>query len=478
MSFQCRILACLALGLTFTTQNLGIYVFMLLYRLPSLQTHLIIIAIHSAGMLICAFLLPFLLARGRGFLSPLPLLMALTVPIILASHIPPWQDGMFAFSLRVICVSIFWLLALYAFFQVTPPRCRGLLLGLLIAVAELIWLALLPAMHSLVSTLPEQTLLGFLYKLQIVVQCSIGLVLAAFFALAGKEDQSSPACSNKTQPPFVLPLLFVAVALFYIAYGFVSGQGTPKVSRTAISENAHIAILLTMPLAGTLLDRSGRMLLAVLACLVLIAPAMLFARDETTREALYIAYYVGRQGVFLATLVLAPRLMRNSKRLPFSFAFAYAMMVFAPLVGSAIARVLENAVLKDTLAIIFALAAALLLLRLRLALFGMPLAGEEDSPTPRPDLPITPDPGRLAAFAITYGLSGQEIFVMEMLVQRHPTQDIAKSMNVMESTVRNYVARMLKKTAVPNRAALMALFAAQNPVPPEAAEQGAKKHLQ
>ena len=82
----------------------------------------------------------------------------------------------------------------------------------------------------------------------------------------------------------------------------------------------------------------------------------------------------------------------------------------------------------------------MLLLRPPLALSGPPLAEEKDSPAPGPDLPLTPDSGSLAAFAASYGLSGQELLVMKMLMQRQSTQDIAEAMNVMESTVRNYVA--------------------------------------
>ena len=466
---QYRILASLALGLAFTTQNIGIYVYMLLHSPPSLQANLVMIAVHSSGMLGCGLLMPFLLARRKAFLSPLPLLLTLTVLLLLASHVPAWQSSMLTFSLRALCIGMLWPLALYAFCQITPPGSRGLLLGLLIAAAELIWLALLPAMHFLVPGLPDQAPLGFLYKLQIVVQCTIGLALAAFFTLNAEEDQSPPDVCEQDPAPFVLPLLFVAATLLYIAYGLTSGLSTPKVSRSVISENAHIALLFAMPVAGALVDRGGRTLLAVLPCLAFIAPAMLFTKGAKTQEALYIALYVGRQGVFLATLLLADRLIRNRKLLPLLFALAFTLVSVGALAGNAIARALEDVALKGGLAVCMVLAFALLLLRLRNALVDAPLTRDEDMLELDSQLL---DQGSLAAFGKTYRLSRQEKVVMEMLAQRRSTEDIAKVMNVAEKTVRTYVSRILQKTKAPNRAAIIELLAATGLTPAAAAEQG------
>ena len=471
VGLQCRILAFLALWLLFNTQHIGIYVFMLRWN-PTLQANLLMVTVHGAGLLGGGLLMLFLPAGRRTFLSPLPLLLALTVLLILASHVPVWQSDMIPFSMRALCVGMFWPFALYAFFQVTPPGSRGLLLGLLIAAGELIWLVLLPATHFFLSDLSTQTLLGFMLKLQIVLQCSIGLALAAFFTLHATEAPRAPDLSARDAAPSALPLFFVAATLLYTAYGLISGLSLPKFTRAIVSENAHLALLLAMPAAGALMDRGGRMLLAVLPCLALIAPAMLFTRDAATQEALYIALYVGRQGVFLATLLLAVRLIRNSTRLPLAFALAHILTSIGAMAGNAIARALENLALKGGLALCLVLAFAVLLLRLRGYLSALPLTRDEDMPMPEPGLRITPVSDRLAAFGKTYGLSGQENMVMELLAQRRSTEDIAKAMNVAEKTVRTYVSRMLQKTKVPNRAALITLFTAHSPAPAEAAEQG------
>jgi len=120
MSFQCRVLACLALGLVFISQNIGIYM-LKVSGTPSAE-FILVTVIHSIGMLVCALLMPPLLTRGRGFLSPVSLIMALTVPIILASHISGWKT-IPAFSLRAMYVGMFWLFALHVFFRCAPPWC-------------------------------------------------------------------------------------------------------------------------------------------------------------------------------------------------------------------------------------------------------------------------------------------------------------------------------------------------------------------
>ena len=469
---QCRILAFLALWLLFITQNIGIYVFML-HTPPSFKANLVMLVMHSAGMVGCALFMPFLLARGKGFLSPLSLLLMLIAPLILASHGPAWQGGMVALSLRALAVGIFWPLALSAFFEVTPQGSRGLLLGLLIAAGELIWIGMLPFLEISLSSPPSQAIVTFMHKIQIVAQCAIALALAAFFALKTKDDHSAPELA-RTDLPFGLPLLFVAAALLYIAYGLISGMAFPKITRAVTSENAHIALLLAMPMAGALLDRGGRALLAVLCCLALIAPAMLFIQNTETQEVLYIALYTGRQSVLLATLLLADRLTRNRKHLPLFFALAYILVSVGSVVGNVMAHAVGDSTLKGAFAIGLVLAFAALLMHLRNALSGLPLARDKDALVVEPSLPFKVDPARLVAFAAANGLSKQETSVMEMLAQGRSTEDIARSMNVAEGTVRTYVHRLMQKTDAPNRAMLVSLFAAEGPDPAEASEYGSR----
>jgi DNA-binding CsgD family transcriptional regulator len=128
-----------------------------------------------------------------------------------------------------------------------------------------------------------------------------------------------------------------------------------------------------------------------------------------------------------------------------------------------------------TAALVLAAGTAFCLWRFRCLLRAKPelweLSQGKAASMPAPSLPTAVDPGRLAAFGKNYSLSRQEFSVMAMLAQGRSTADISRAMNVTEKTVRNYVSRMLQKTEVPNRVALIALFAAQSPAPAGAAKQ-------
>jgi DNA-binding NarL/FixJ family response regulator len=162
-------------------------------------------------------------------------------------------------------------------------------------------------------------------------------------------------------------------------------------------------------------------------------------------------------------MLLADRLLRNRKRLPLLFALAYILPV-SSMAGRAIANANAGIALEAGISLILALVFAFLLMRLRGALSGLPLTENEDAPMPEPGLTLAPG---LTAFAATYGLSRQETLVLEMLVERRTTEDIAQAINVHQSTIKTYVSRMLQKAKVPNRNALIALYADQNQIPAE-----------
>jgi DNA-binding CsgD family transcriptional regulator len=132
-----------------------------------------------------------------------------------------------------------------------------------------------------------------------------------------------------------------------------------------------------------------------------------------------------------------------------------------------------GAAIEGGTALILVLAFCFLAWRLRFALADLPSADDKDMSMPK-DLSAVREPARLAAFMTTHGLSRQEMQVMVMLVQRRSTKDIATAMKVAEKTVGTYVSRMLQKTKVPNRAALMALFTAQTPAPAEQGEPASR----
>jgi DNA-binding CsgD family transcriptional regulator len=489
------IFSTVALVLLFITQALGVYTTMVL-RFSQPQAALFAVVFYTV-ILLCGAILSLLpLPRNptggpcpprapqgrdgqspsastgaRGVFSPVPVLLALCAALLLAGHGMGREGGIFAMVARVIGVAGLWMTALHAFFLFAPQRRKGLLLGTAAASGELIWVVLLPAMNIFFSDAAGPVLSGHFLKIQMALQCGSLLLLAAAFvfkpARAGNALSDTPYAgirSEDSAKPSVLPLLFFAALSMYVLYGLGSGLVFPRMEHSGVPDSAHILLLLTMPLTGTLVDRGGRgcrLLLTALAVLAFAAPAILLTRPEgMAREALYALLCVGRQGAFLATLLLADRLIRKRSRLPLLLALAYILPVTATA-GRAIARADAGFALEAGIAFGLALAFALLVMRLFSDLSGLPPAGEEA------DLPAAFASGRLAAFVTRYGLSRQEIQVMEMLAQAHSTENIATAMHVQKKTVNTYVSRILQKSGVPNRAVLIEVFASQTPTATE-----------
>jgi DNA-binding CsgD family transcriptional regulator len=265
-----------------------------------------------------------------------------------------------------------------------------------------------------------------------------------------------------------LPLLFVAAALFYIACGIGTEQVFFKLGPSGMVDSAHMLVLVAMPLAGALLDPGGRgcrVVFPVLAVLVFAAPRMVFTSESVwgmAREGLYAVITIGRLAVLMVTLLLAERLLLRRKRLPLLLALAYVLFATA-MVGVAIAR-MSGAALAGGIALALALAFAFLAFRLRAALADLPVARDEDvALMPDAGARDSAEPEALDAFAVSYGLSKQEMTVMGMLAQQHSTEAIAKTLGVTDNTVHTYVRRLRQKTGTHNRAALMAFFSSKVP---------------
>jgi len=483
VSQERSIFSTLALALLFISQVLGVYMTHAL-SLPPPQVALFG-AVFFTTVLICATILPRLcvhmpdLLSGRprrGIFSPLLLLLAFCAALLLVGH---GMDGTFAIALRSAGVGILWITALHAFFLFAPKRRKGLLLGLAAASGELIWVALLPAVNVLSADAASPG--NHLYKLHMAVQFGSLLLLAAAFAFrpvqAGNAQPDAPYndSHSKNVAGAVLPLLFLAAVILYILYGQATGLAFLRVGHISeMPDSVHILLLLTLPLTGALFDRGDRgcrWLLTALVVLAFAAPIMLFTAQEDVREILFALLCVGRQSVFLVTLLLADRLIRDRKRLPLLLALAYILPTLS-IAGRAIARLDIKIAVEAGIAVVLAVTFAFLVMRLRGALSDLPLAEDEAdvsaTPVPAPEPDSASD--RLAAFAAAHGLSRQETSVMEMLAQGRSTEHIATSMNVAEGTVRKYVSRILQKADVPNRAALMALFTAPNRKPAQTTE--------
>jgi len=458
---ECRIFAILALGLLIVSQYLG-YHMLTAYRVEPVQI-VLIASVYYPCALAFALLLSFLFNKGKGFFAPLPILLVFCTLVNFAGHLLGGQGAFFAFVLKAVGFGAFVSASLYAFFLFAPQGRKGLILGLTFAVGELIWIVLLPGMNAAFPGVPNQEISSLLHKLQMPIQCTIGMLLATAFALRQtqfQEKAKAPSGDTAFAKASVLPLLFVTTALLYIVSALVSGLYHPNIV-SGIAEGARIPLLFVVPLAGALVDRGGsgcRALLLALAVLALAVPAMVYTNEAAVREYLYIAISVGQQVFLLVSLLLADRLAQNRKHLPLLAALAYALPNMCA-VGSAFVRPGSNAVHAGWIALALALAFAFLALRLRGKLADLPAAGDEElADITQPVLPRMFDPARLAAFAASYGLSKQEMQVMEMLAENRSTEDIAKALGVADSSVRTYVRRMLRKTGTNDRAQLKALF--------------------
>lgn len=482
---ECRIFSILALALFFISQTLGIYMTHS-YRVQQPWVLLNVAVYYASAFgfaLFLFFLFPAKTRAGHALRSPVPLFLALCTVLAFTGHVLGLQGHIPAFFMRAAAVGVFALAALHAFFLFAPPRHKGLLLGLAVAAGELVWLVVLPVMGADMPPGPNPVLIRHLHMIQMTLQCAIGILLTTAFVIWRKAQADTPpehAPGHTPDHPVsasTLPLLFTAAALFYIVYGLASGMTFPRVG-PGISDRAHFPLLLFLPLAGALLDRGGRgcrPLLLILACLVFAAPLMVCIREAAIREVLYAALCVGRQCLFVATLALAERLMRNRKPLPLPLALATILPAIS-MIGSAASRLGGETFLAGGLAVALALAFTFLVFRVRSALVALPEMREETA-APMPDTEAQKAPvvhpafhsERLAAFAATHGLSEQETLVMEMLAQGRSSEEIAGALAVKTSTVRTYVVRLMRKTGTDSRAALMARYAAHHPAAQEAA---------
>jgi DNA-binding CsgD family transcriptional regulator len=457
---HCRIFSMLALALLLASQYLGICI-TAANHLPQPQVGLLG-AVFVASTFICALLLPLLSSRGKGFLAPMPILLTLFVATFLAGHVLGRFGDIVFFFLRAVGMGVFCISALYAFFLVAPPGRQGFLLGLSIAVAELIWLAMMPGLSANFSNAFSLVFRDHLHNLQVSVQSTSGLLLAYVFAARTPGDVPREAEAAGAPLGNVLPLLFGAAALFYIAYGVGTGFGFPKVRPSGALDSSLVFFLFAMPLAGGILDQGGRgcrQVFPVLAVLALASPIMVFTTEGSAREVLNTVLGVGRQGLLLATLLLADRLGRNRKQL--LFALAYSLPTSA-LAGAAATRMSGGATATGGIALALALVFILLVMRLRGALADLP-AAQEAGPTP-PIPEQAPDQSKkISDFAAAHVLTPRERDILMGLLRGASREEMAQELEVAPRTVRHHLAGLLKKANRPNEKSFLYYYHSWKP---------------
>jgi DNA-binding CsgD family transcriptional regulator len=385
-----------------------------------------------------------------------------------------WPLLLFNGRLPMISISaaLFMPVGMTLFFRTAPAGREGFFYGLVMTLGELLWVALFPLLGGGFDDLTASPGRAFhLFTLHCLTMGVTGLCLGTAFYLrdAPKTNMNGPAVSKETRA--ALLWIFGAGMGVFILMGLEMGMILPKAALApGLITLPHFIPLFFLPVAGRMLDgeKPGRlMLLLVPACLSLpfLVPAQ--ANGLLDPLALFCLLSVTRQTLLLAVLTVCARLMKTHNLLPLLLTLAHCLHLMQAV--GALPRGLLAVFPYGVFAVALFLAVGTVccLWSFRSLLIRKPklwaLPQEKVASMPEAGLPMEVDPGRLAAFAKNYGLSRQEFSVMAMLVEGRSTDDIAKVMNVAESTVRKYVSRMLQKTAVPNRVALMALFAAQNP---------------
>ncbi|MDR2893070.1 MAG: helix-turn-helix transcriptional regulator [Deltaproteobacteria bacterium] len=477
---------------------------------------------HFALVALVGVGLYFAIKKGSGIsfgrLRPLAAFIAVAGLICMA--VPFFPEPMLSqiFNGRLpiigICMAVFTPVSFFLFFRAAPLGREGFYFGLVMGGGELLWALLFPLLGFMDSQLPGEQA-AYLFLLCCYMTGGAGIALAVTLVQAAREpdaakesDPAAPYAATRhaiTQsaqagllPPekrAALGLIFVAGVSIFAFMGLHMGMFMPKIAlKPELLSIPHFAFLLLLPLAGRYLDTKPDKLMPV--CVLSIAAifllGLLYTYGLVGRMPLFYPLNIVQHIILLAIYTVTARLLKTHSLLPLLIILAYCL--YPVQLGGAALRGLSQGLSFEigitAASLLFAAATAYCLWRFgdlltkKPELWALPrtenmtgTATEPASgPTTHPSGPaqeiaaIHPalHASHLAAFAAAYGLSEQEIRVMDMLAQNRSTNDIATALAVKTSTVRTYIVRLMDKTGSGNRAALMARYAAYSAATPEA----------
>ncbi|MDR2124553.1 MAG: hypothetical protein LBP38_06195, partial [Desulfovibrio sp.] len=208
-------------------------------------------------------------AKKNGTANPGAPLAALTGLTGLSCAVIPVLPGdwpLLLFNGRPPMISVsaalFIPLGLTLFFRTAPAGREGFFYGLIMALGELLWVALFPLLGGASDDLTASGRAFHLFTLNCLNMGGTGLCLGAAFYLYGapKTNRNSPAGADK--PPAVsadarmaLLWIFGAGTGVFILLGLETGMSLPK---TALAPGLitlpHFIPLFFLPLAGWMLD--------------------------------------------------------------------------------------------------------------------------------------------------------------------------------------------------------------------------------
>ena len=422
------------------------------------------------------------LPRGTAFIC-----FALAA-LALASHAEGLVTGahtLFPLWIPASTLGIFWPFVFTIFFSSVPRAHYAFTLGLCMAGGEMAWVALLPFLQVIAPGMPSPEQAAHLYLFQGMVQAAIGVGLALLIAgrtpgnrfaaaphtLRNRPQNHPDGCpdnqpTGRPQPPgrSIVAALFVCGLLYFMLFGLGMGHSFPRIALdSGVSSSIYFAALAAPPLAGLLIDKSPR---HVLALLVFLAVAACYAAAASVFPHLRggscpaLILSLGRTAVFLLLYSMLARLPA-SPFFPFLTACVHALFLAQPL-GVA-AGTLGGPAAGPVIAVCFVLAAlGLALLLLRRPDLWEPLpereAASEASAKDGTDGTADGNSGKLRAFTLAFCLTGREEELLAGLTRGGDPGTLAANLGISERTVRFHLTGLLRKTGAHSRRRLLLFY--------------------
>ncbi len=438
-------------------------------------------AARCLGMAACATLIFLLARRGRGSTIFMPLLLTGCTALFFASHafFAPGAEASF-FTACEALTGTFAAASLHLFFSSVPRERLGLCLGLALAAGESANLAGLPfcLVPGLLTPDRLQTAVGATLLL-------LWLVLTAAWTAPPHTRPAKIAPEREKTPPRLPALcaLFTTGGLFCILLGLACNQdfSLPMAPGSRV-DSLRGVLLFTAPLAGAVWDRGRpgiRLLLALTVWTAFAALAVPLVQDENMRAALYGSLRVGMQIFFMTVLLLAAGLS-GANLVPLLCSLVCSLSGMAPL-----AVYLENGLPDKAIELVGIGTFVSFVLLLLLLWRTLPVWLGRLEPAPA-RLAVEPAPlgwgetgegDKMEAFALTFDLHWRERDMLERLLRREDSAEMALALNLSRNSIKTYIYRLLKKTGVSSRSDLRHFYLEWRPEPMAEEKNGPPRRL-
>lgn len=376
------------------------------------------------------------------------------------------------FLLGTFCSSIPLPVLLHSFFRRTSESMLGVLLGSSMALGQIFWFFAF-----------AKSALGVVFQ----PDCALAIltlgagISAALLVHNSQEDHAAPPKEGAPWPEEDLGVSFSArtrsTLFFLVAVGgcfFLLNSMIDLLffrydsSDNPIPGEVSLYIWITYPLVGLLIDRQGAETSFFLTCLGLtILSPIISALSEGT-----VAYWlifglnlIGVHAGLLFLIIVFSKYAMRTRWPGFVTSVPYILMYASILsMRHFFEAVHPGRAFLILIALFLSAAFGHISLKVRhaLALTGcgprVQRCSAEVFSSPSMDVQAGDVSTRLADFAETYGLTPRETEVMDLLSKGAGTERILEVLCISESTAKTHIRRILHKTDMPNRSALVACF--------------------